>query len=319
MKLIDQTPFFNEKGEISFMDRAKAIMKYGNGWINEIKAQKSVIAVLESQLDKNFTLLCNVTPPGLEASIPLILVGPPGVFVLYVTNMTGMFRAKGDQWGTIVGSTFKPEKPNLLTRTERMARAVQLYLQKQGYSDLTGVEAILLCSEPSIHVDSLRPIIRVVMRDALERFAVSLTQARAALSPEAVHDVINRLQHAPTAPAAAGAAAPSAGGSQTGERQQDSRLSALTASPDSQAADPNREVFIDDSVLAALEPGAAQPGQLAPTVPAGSASAAGRAKPRVRRRSGLSRKQMLLLVGVFVVWCLIAAVFLFLIAQDYFL
>jgi len=304
MKVIDQTPFFNEKGEISFMDRLKAIMKYGNGWIAQIKAQKSVIAVLEKNLDKGYTLLSNVTPPGLETSIPMILVGPAGVFVMYVTNLTGMFRAKGDQWGTITGSTFKPEKPNLLTRTERMARAVQVYLQRQGYTDLTSVEAILLCSDPSVHVDSLRPIIRVVMRDALERFAVSMTQARVVLSPEAVHDLVSRLQHTPAAQPAA--AAPGAG-----EGPQDFFSLAPESGAAAQTGEAGREVFIDDSVLAALEPGAAQSGQYAPTVPASA-----RARPRVRQRAKLSRKQLILLAAGFLFWCIIMAVFIYLIAQD---
>jgi hypothetical protein len=309
MKVIDQTPFFDEKGEISFMDRARAIMKYGSSWISDIKAQKSVIAVLEKTLDKGFTLLVNVTPPGLDASIPLILVGPPGVFVMYVTKLTGMFRAKGDQWGTITGSTFKPEKPNLLTRTERMARAVQVYLQRQGYSDLNGVEAILLCSDPSVHVDSLRPIIRVVMRDALERLAVSMNQARVVLSPEAIHDVVNRLQHAPAPKPAAvpGSATPAA---ESGE--QGSYVPAFGETPDSQAGVDGREVFVDDSVLAALEPGAAQPGPFAPSVPTGSAQA----KPRARRRVSLSRKQLILLAAGLVFWCLIMLVFVYLILQD---
>jgi hypothetical protein len=310
MKVIDQTPFFDEKGEISFMDRAKATMKYGGRWITEIKAQKSVIAVLEKTLDKGFTLLVNVTPPGLDASIPLILVGPPGVFVMYVTNLTGMFRAKGDQWGTIIGSTFRPEKPNLLTRTERMARAVQVYLQRQGYSDLNGVEAILLCSDPSVHVDSLRPIIRVVMRDALERLAVSMNQARVVLSPEAIHDVVNRLQHTPAPQPAAAPASPAEAA------RSDTYVPAFGESPATEAGGDAREVFVDDSVLAALEPGAAQPGPFAPTVPTGSAQARAQAKPRARRRAGLSRKQLLLLAAGFIVWCLIMAVFVYLVVQD---
>jgi hypothetical protein len=175
-----------------------------------------------------------------------------------------------------------------------MARAVQVYLQRQGYSDLNGVEAILLCSDPSVHVDSLRPIIRVVMRDALERLAVSMNQARVALSPEAIRDVVNRLQHAPAPqPAAAPAPAPAETGGQ---------------------APTDREVFIDDSLLAALEPGAAQPGAFTPTVPTGAAKP--QVKPRARRRASLSRRQLILLVGGFIVWCLIMAVFVYLIAQD---
>ena len=193
MKIIDHTPYYKENGELSIVDRGKAIMQFGFSWFKEIEAQKNIIAVFDKILDRNYTLLQNVIPPGLDARIPFILVGPTGVFVMYVTHLVGMFRAKGDQWGTVTGSTLKPEKPNLLTRTDRMARAILLFLQRQGYSEITEVEAILLCSSPSITVDSLRPIIRVVMRDALERFAVSITQARILLSPEATRDIVNRI------------------------------------------------------------------------------------------------------------------------------
>lgn len=133
MKIIDQTPFYNnETGEISFLDRGKAMMKFGANWIKEVEAQKEVMSVLEKVLDRSYTLLRNVTPPGLEATFPLILVGPAGIFVMYVTPQTGIFRAKGDQWGTISGNTFKNEKPNLLTRTETMARAIQGIFNSPG-------------------------------------------------------------------------------------------------------------------------------------------------------------------------------------------
>ena len=100
MKIIDQTPFYNEKGEISFVDRTKAMLQYGAGWIREMEAQKAVVSVLEKNLDKKYTLLRNVTPPGMNASIPLILVGPTGVYVMCVASVKGMFSARGDQWGS---------------------------------------------------------------------------------------------------------------------------------------------------------------------------------------------------------------------------
>jgi hypothetical protein len=317
MKVIDETPFFNEQGGISFADRLRAIMKYGNSWIAEIKAQRSVVAVLEKHLDRSYTILCNVTPPGLEASIPLILIGPPGVFVINVTNLIGMFRAKGDQWGTITGSTFRPEKPNLLTRTERMARAVQIYLQRQGYTELTGVEAILLCSEPSIHVDSLRPIIRVVMRDALERFAISLTQARVALSPEAARDVVGRLHQASRPQAAAvSPAAPDMGTAalQEGVARDESPFPAFELPPERLPGSPvegAQEAFIDENVLAALEAGTSQ--GAAARAPTSRRAAAG---PRVRRRARLTRLQIILLIGGLIVWCVIVAAFVYIISQD---
>ena len=140
MKIIDHTPFYNpDTGQISLIDRGKAAMKFGPGWLKEMEGQKEVAAVLGKVLDRSYTLLRNVTLPGLGTSFPFIVVGPAGVFVMYVTALSGMYRAKGDQWGTISGNNFKPEKINLLTRTERMARVVQVYLQRQGITELFSV------------------------------------------------------------------------------------------------------------------------------------------------------------------------------------
>jgi hypothetical protein len=191
VKIIDRTPFYNERGGISFADRTRAILKFGKSWLDEMETQKSVLPLFEKYLDRKYTLLRNVTLPGLEASIPFILVGPAGIYVSYVTDMAGMYRAKGDQWGTISANTLKPEKINLVTRTEQLARAVQLYLQREGKLDIPGVETALICTNPSIHVDSVRPIIRVVLRDALERFIISISETTPVMGQDMVIKVVD--------------------------------------------------------------------------------------------------------------------------------
>ncbi len=294
MKIIDQTPFFNnETGQISMLDRGRAMMKNGTTWITETMAQREVMSVLGKVLDRNYNLLRNVSPPGLDASFPFILVGPPGVFVMYVTPLTGMFRAKGDQWGTISGSTFKNEKPNLLTRTERMARAVQVFLQRQGYSAITSVDAVLLCSDPSFNVDSIRPIIRVVLRDALERFAISLMQARVVLNPQAVEDITDRLlnppQPAPPQPA-----------------------ETLTPTP--------TQVPVSDQVENPYAPAPGFPESLAPAWANESTPLPDNSGPvtpsQVPPRQGMNKKQWVVLIVIFVFWCLLISVFLFLVVKD---
>jgi len=293
MKIIDQTPFFNkEADEITILDRIKAIMKYGTSWIKEVEAQKLIIAVLDNVLDNHYVLLRNVTPPGLEATFPFILVGPTGVFVMYVTPLTGVFRAKGDQWGTISGNAFKNERPNLMTRTEHMARAIQVYLQRQGYLELINVDAILLFSDPSVHVDSIRPIIRVVMRDALERFAISITQARVVLSPESVQDVINRILNPPKPAPPQPAETPAAAGPE--------------ALASAQAENPNVPAFaLPESQAPAWSNESAHP-PIAGT----------QAGSRVALRQRFNRKQWAFLIVMFVIWCLLIAVFLFLVIKD---
>jgi hypothetical protein len=194
MKITDHTPFFKD-GKISPMDKVKASMKYGAAWFQEIEAQNVVIEYLEKALGKTtgYHLLRNITLQGLEVEIPFILLGPTGIYVMHATALRGMYRAKNEDWGTIEANSFKPAKANLLARTARLGKALQIYLQRQGFSDLPLVEALLLCSDPGMHVDTIRPVIRVVQRDALDRLAISITLARPVLSYERVQDVYNRI------------------------------------------------------------------------------------------------------------------------------
>jgi hypothetical protein len=295
MKIIDQTPFFKENGEISLVDRGKAIMQFGLGWIKEIEAQKSVIPVFEKILDRNFTLLRNVAPPGLDVRIPFILVGSTGVFVMDVTALQGMFRAKGDQWGTVEGSNYKPQNPNLLTRTEKLARAVQLYLQRQGISEVRTVEAVLLCANPDITIDSLRPIIRVVMRDALERFIVSISQARVDLSPDIARLVVKRLQTAASPPAE------SLDASAIAEPEQPAQ--GMENPPSTASMQPFGGTASSDSLL--IPPMATGQEEIPP------------ASTSIRRSRGIKKGQILVLIIMFVLWCLIVAAFAYFVSRDF--
>jgi hypothetical protein len=319
-------------------------MKYGTNWIAEVQAQKSVVTALDKVLDKSFTALRNVTLADLDADIPLIVIGPPGVYVIYVTPLQGTYRAKGDQWGTISGSSFRDVKPNLLTRTERMARAIQVYLQRQGYMTLTGVEAVLLCADPSVHVDSLRPIVRVVMRDALERFAASLTQARLVLSPEAVHDIANRIvsppKPAPPKPLAEAAAAAAAAGAspfpteaetgQAGEPSLTNLPFPQSQSPagGAQAWNPDRLGFdFQEASTPQTESGAFPQDQQAQTPegfalqegqPPASAGANPELQPQppLRARLPLSRRQLTLLIVSAIIELILLAIFAFLVIRN---
>ena len=212
MKIVDQTPFLSEGGKISALDQVKATLKYGANWLQEINAQKTVIACFGKVLDNSFTLLRNVKLASLDVIIPLILVGPAGIYVLYATSLRGMFRVKGDSWGTLAGYTFKPACINLIVRTAQMGRAVQTYLERQGYPGSLPVEAVLLASDPGLHIDSVRPIVRVVMRDALEHFAGSVVQGRTLFSAETVRDILDRITNPPATspeqPIAQGVSAP---------------------------------------------------------------------------------------------------------------
>jgi hypothetical protein len=194
MKVIDKTPYLNKKGAIGPLERIKGSFSIGMNWYGDMKGQEEVIAVLGRVLDNKFVLARSPILPGSQdVRLPLVLSGPSGVFLLNVTNMRGMFRAKGEEWGTISGDHFKPLKPNLITLTARYSQGLQKFLERQGVINMLTAEPVLLATNPGMHVDTIRPLVRVVLSDALERFAVSIGQARAVQSAEDAQLIIDRL------------------------------------------------------------------------------------------------------------------------------
>ena len=193
MKLIDQTPLQNENGEIGILQRVQGTLKYGLSWYPELEAQKFALGLLERGLGKGYTIIRNTALGASGIVIPLAIVGPAGIFAVYVTHLRGQYQAKGDSWGTLSGQSFKPASVNLLTRTERMGRALQAFIERQGVKLPQPVEPILMTANPGMHVQSLRPIVRVVMVDALERWAVSLSKSAPIFTVESAYELADRI------------------------------------------------------------------------------------------------------------------------------
>jgi hypothetical protein len=193
MKLIDQTPLQDEKGKIGIVQRVQGTLKYGLNWYPELEAQKFALSLLDRGLEKGYTIVRNTTLGASGIVIPLAIVGPAGIFVAYVTHLRGQYQARGDSWGTLSGQSFKPAAVNLLTRTERLARALQAFIERQGVKLPKPVEPVLLTANPGMHVQSLRPIVRVVMVDALERWAVSLSKAAPVYTVESAYELADRI------------------------------------------------------------------------------------------------------------------------------
>lgn len=322
MKVIDKTPFQNEKGTFDLLKRYQAVLEYGASWPDEVEAQKSVVAQLEKVLEKGYTLIRNLNLENSRIIEPLILIGPPGVYVLYVTPVTGFYEAKGDAWSVVHNNRRTPAQVNLLTRVARLARAVQVYLNRQGVYLPGIVEPILVAASPAVHIESVRPIVRVVLSDAVKQYAASLLQARALLTPESVHEVVDHLINPrrkalslqpekvetpvyeinpPTMPvstAVAAAAAAAAAGVTPGEAPQRARA-IFHAAEETKPFDPADLSFEFD------ERGAAE-------MPEGQAGEKASRPPAVRT-AGLTSRQWLLLVIMLIVEFMVLAAFIYLI------
>lgn len=193
MKVIDKTPLQNENGEMSLLQRLQGTLEHGFSWYPELEAQKLIVVQLDRVLEKGFTLIRNVTLGRSPIVEPLILIGTPGIYVIHVTPLTGFYEAKGDQWNVIKSGHPYPAGVNLMSRVARLARALQVFLDRQGVTLPGPVEPVLIASSPAMHIDSVRPMVRVVLSDAVRQFAATLLQARPVLKPELVYDLADRI------------------------------------------------------------------------------------------------------------------------------
>jgi len=304
MKIIDKTPFQTPQGNIDFSGRIQGTLKYGFSWYGDVQAQRTVIAQLERLLEKGFVLIRNFTLPGSEIVIPIILLGVGGVTVINITNVKGLFEAKGDQWNTLVNGRGIPANVNLLNRTAQYARALQVYCNRQKIQIPAPIEPVLIAANPGAQVESLRPVARVVMSDAIKQFAGTLLQARPLWRVETVHDMADRIinPRPPEQLQALPAAQATSGQLPEGTEPGSSRARAIyDAAENVRPFDPAELEFAFDDT----ETGAAVPAHLKETSPAQPLPR--RTGPAVRRILGMSVPQFGLLAGlVLVEFCMMA-------------
>ena len=202
MEIADRTPYRNESGKVDIFGRIQGTFKFGFDWYARLEAQLAVIAVLGKVLGSSYILLCNITLPDTDIELPIVLIGPPGVYLISVTTGRGVYRARDDEWGTVVGDRFVAASNNILQRNVKLGRVLQIYLDRAGFKDKLIVEPILMAADPGMHIESVRPAARIVMSDALERFAISMNQARPIHNGKTIADLAQVIVKGPKAQAA---------------------------------------------------------------------------------------------------------------------
>jgi hypothetical protein len=196
MEIIDHSPYPLKEGKMSLLERIRGSLEYGLSWYAELQAQESIIGSLSQLLGNDYILMHGFSLPDTEINIPLIIVGPSGLHVLYVTALAGVYRAKGDNWLLQEsGRGMRNARPNLLARTNLMGRAVEVYLKRNGCDVI--VQTALICSNSKMFVESIRSSARVILSDAIEKFVSSWTQDSAGLDAEEVRRVADLLTNPP--------------------------------------------------------------------------------------------------------------------------
>jgi len=169
------------------MDR----FKLSRGPSQDVASQDAVIAILEKGLDNRFTMLRNVSLAGRAGTIPLILIGPPGLTVIYPSALRGIYRAKGDEWGLMDErrENFRTATPNMIVQSQQQSQDVEAWLRSNGLKITCPIDPVLIFTDPGIHLEMARPAVRIVQLDAADRFISGLLQSPPRLSKEDIQTI----------------------------------------------------------------------------------------------------------------------------------
>ncbi|MES0360494.1 MAG: hypothetical protein ABUK20_06225 [Anaerolineales bacterium] len=194
MKVIERSPIGGESGSAGITDRLKGIWQFGFSWDQDIQAQQVLIARLGGILDNSFTMISNVAIPESSLPVPLVLVGPIGVWTFYVTALKGIFRVKGESWYRLDDKSqhYKPSRPNLIRRSALMSRAINDYLRDKGFF-LDQTQPVLFFAQPGIHIDAPEPPVRLLYSDGVDRFAAKLLEEKTVLDSAEIKRVTEIL------------------------------------------------------------------------------------------------------------------------------
>jgi hypothetical protein len=193
MKIVDKTPLLDEKGNLGLVQRIQGMLEYGFSWPRELEAQSAIIKYFDRELGKNYTLIRNMTLGTSGIMIPMIVLGPTGIYVIEVTHLKGRYEAKGESWNVESGDSYTPAPVNLIKQTMRMARALQAFIERQGVRLHVGIEPVLIAGDPGLHIESNRPAIKVMMIDGIKAFVSGLVGGNPALNSMQVNDFTDHI------------------------------------------------------------------------------------------------------------------------------
>ncbi len=193
MKIIDQTPLIDEKGELGFAQRLQGMLQFGFNWPVELKAQQLIVSYFDRNLEKGYTLIRNQALGQSGIVIPMILVGYAGIFAINLTYLRGRYEAKGNEWNVESGNRFKPARENVIQKTATMARALTVFIERQGTKLPAPVEPVLIAAEPGLHIDTDSPAVKVLMSDGIRNFVGVLKSGAPAMRADVVLELVERI------------------------------------------------------------------------------------------------------------------------------
>ncbi|GAB4579166.1 MAG: hypothetical protein Fur0022_19040 [Anaerolineales bacterium] len=200
LNIINYTPLVEHDGSVSPLNKIIGNLRFGGGWFKELQAQDTVISILKKLLTDRFTLVRNFTLPDEEIPIPMLLISGSGVWLIAVTDLSGIFKAEGKEMYEMDTKSheFVPHTPNLLMRTILMSRAFEEFLQKHKIP-LPPIEPVLIFTNPGVDVRTGGEVgIRVLLIDALNRFVSNLAVTPVRMEPGTTKKIVELIKYTHT-------------------------------------------------------------------------------------------------------------------------
>jgi len=202
MKVIDCTPVPENKDSLQDLSsRFEKILQATPFSRKDTKALETMVSQMGRVLSDKFILIQNLALEGAPQTISSVLIGPPGIYVINTSFEKGIFRAKEDSWSEMKGRNrqFEPATPNLIQDTLEQCTSLGDFLVTR-LAQLPVIHPVLILLNPGTHVDTVRPAVRTILVDGLERFIARLSLDTPQLTSEEVQLIVNRLTEPPHAP-----------------------------------------------------------------------------------------------------------------------
>jgi hypothetical protein len=126
--------------------------------------------------------------------MPLILLGPTGVWVVLPLDEKGVYRITEDLWEELQSKKggFKPVQLNPMATVIGKTQELIDYLTSRGIK-VPSIEPVVFFSDPGAHIDSTRPSARIVPVDALQRFIITVWRSPVVFDEEEIQFIVGDL------------------------------------------------------------------------------------------------------------------------------
>ena len=131
------------------LDKQIELFRFGE------EGEERTVQMIVQALDGNWSLFRNVSLPGRnKGDLDIVLVGPPGVWVLEVKNLRGEYRNIGETWEYHHGKNWKIASANPSRQAKDNAARLGGFLQADHIKTWVNPAVVWANEESPLHVEN---------------------------------------------------------------------------------------------------------------------------------------------------------------------